>query len=120
MGTGLSIVRALVLALGVLLFLGGVLVAASGGAGAFAGGFWLLVTGGVLIIAVAIERTRYRSLQAEHSGEPPGPGGGETRDAPLERGFQRTDEIFEDPTTRRHMRVWVNGSTGERRYRAED
>ncbi len=117
---GLSILRLLLFGLGALLFVMGLLVAVAGGPEALIGAFWLLVSGGVLVIAVLIERMRYRSEHAERFGDPPGPGGGESGDAPMQPGFRRTDEVFEDPTSRRRMRVWLSESTGERRYRAED
>jgi hypothetical protein len=31
-------------------------------------------------------------------------------------GWQRTEEVFVDPTTDRRMRVWIDPSGGERRY----
>jgi hypothetical protein len=31
-------------------------------------------------------------------------------------GWQRTDEVFIDPTTERRMRVWVDPSDGSRHY----
>jgi hypothetical protein len=34
-------------------------------------------------------------------------------------GWQRTDEIFADPTTNRRMRVWVDPVDGSRHYVAE-
>jgi hypothetical protein len=37
----------------------------------------------------------------------------------MEPRFRRTDEFFEDPTSRQRMRVWLDPVTGERRYRAE-
>jgi hypothetical protein len=115
---GLGIVRALLAFVGALMLLGGLLVTVGGGPGAV-GGLWLVVTGGVLLVAVALERLRYRSEQADRSGEPPGPGGGESPEAAMEPRFRRTDEFFEDPTSRRRMRVWQDPKTGERRYRAE-
>jgi len=116
---GLGIVRIALLAVGGLLLLGGLaLVVLAGPAGAV-GGLGAIVSGGVLLVAVAMERLRYRSEQAERMAAPPGPGGGEEPDAPLERRFQSTDEVFEDPTSRERMRVWLDPATGERRYRAE-
>ena len=53
------------------------------------------------------------------AGAAPGPGGGESLDTPMEPRFRRTDELFEDPSSRRTMRVWLDPATGERRYRAE-
>jgi hypothetical protein len=34
-------------------------------------------------------------------------------------GWQRTDEVFVDPTTDRRMRVWVDPRDGSRHYVAE-
>jgi hypothetical protein len=34
-------------------------------------------------------------------------------------GWQRTDEVFVDPTTDRRMRVWVDPIDGSRHYVAE-
>jgi hypothetical protein len=34
-------------------------------------------------------------------------------------GWQRTDEVFVDPTTGRRMRVWLDPAGGARRYVAE-
>lgn len=31
-------------------------------------------------------------------------------------GFQKTDEVFVDPTTGNRQRVWYNAQTGERSY----
>jgi hypothetical protein len=118
MSTGLGIVRVLMALVGALMLLGGLALVVSGVPGA-AAGLWLVITGGVVLLAVALERLRYRSEQADHLGAPPGPGGGESLDAPMEPRFRRTDELFEDPTSRRRMRVWLDPATGERRYRAE-
>ena len=118
MSTGLGIVRLLVAFFGALGLIAGLLVIVAGGPEAFAG-LWLIVTGGVLLLAVAFERQRYRSEQAERAGAMPGPGGGEDLDRPMEPRFRRTDEFFEDPTSRQRMRVWLDPATGERRYRAE-
>ena len=118
MSAGLGVVRVLMAFVGALMLLGGLAVIVSGVPGA-AGGLWLVVTGGILLLAVALERVRYRSEQADRLGATPGPGGGENPDAPMEPRFRRTDEFFEDPTSRRRMRVWLDPTTGERRYRAE-
>ena len=118
--TGLGIVRILLLVVGAVLLFGGLAAVLVGGIEGAVGGIWLVVSGSVLLLAVAYERTRYRSETAERRADPPGPGGGETVDGPLEPRFRRTDEVFEDPTTRRRMRVWLDASSGERRYRAED
>ena len=34
--------------------------------------------------------------------------------------WQRTDEVFRDPTTRRFMRVWVDPKDGSRHYVPEE
>lgn len=77
----------------------------------------LLISGVVLILAVLIEVTRYRSQYAEGAGLKPGPGGGEP-ELPEPR-FRPTEEVFVDPTSQRRMRVYVDSRTGERRYVAE-
>ena len=118
MSTGLGIVRLLLAFFGALGLIGGLAVIVAGGPEAFAG-LWLIVTGGVLLLAVAFERHRYRSELAERVGALPGPSGGEDLDRPMEPRFRRTDEFFEDPTSRQRMRVWLDPVTGERRYRAE-
>jgi len=75
--------------------------------------------GGFLVVAVAVERQRYRSEAAERSNAQPGPGGGERTGEMLEPRFRTTAEAFIDPTTGHRMRVLVDPATGERRYVAE-
>lgn len=116
---GVAMVRVLLGGLGALFILGGIAVAAvapTDGGGLFAG-LWLFVPGAVLIAAVLLERTRYRSLEAERTGSEHGPGGGEP--APVEPRFRRTEETFVDPTSGTTMRVFSDPLTGERRYVAE-
>lgn len=117
-GSG-GIGRGLVIVFGVLLAIGGLASVVAGGTAAVAG-LWLVVVGLVLVVAAMVERFRYRSEVAERSGLPVGPGGGEPQGERLDPRFERTDEIFVDPTSRRRMRVWLDRPTGERRYRAED
>jgi hypothetical protein len=74
--------------------------------------------GAFLVIAVAIERSRYRSDAAEKSNAAPGPGGGEPGGA-IEPRFRLTSEVFIDPTSGHRMRVLVDPASGERRYVAE-
>ena len=100
-----------------LILLGGLGAIAIGG-GAAVSGLWLVIAGAVILVALAIERNRYRSEAAERSFEAVGPGGGEPPGR-LEPRFQRTDETFVDPTTGVTMRVFVDGRSGERRYVAE-
>jgi hypothetical protein len=115
--TGTIVVRVVVGAIGALMLLAGLgLVFLSPIAG-FGGGFWLIIFGGILLIGVVIETSRYRSEAAELANLPPGPGGGEP--SPTEPRFRITDEVFIDPTSNRRMRVYLDARTGERRYVAE-
>jgi hypothetical protein len=82
-------------------------------------GLWWVLFGAVLVVAVALERNRYRSEAAELSHAPAGPGGGEAAGATIEPRFRPTAEVFVDPSTGRQMRVLADPSTGERRYVAE-
>lgn len=82
------------------------------------GGLWLVIMGGLGLIAVAFERTRYRSEASERSWDFVGGAGGD--DGPLDSRFRRTDERFVDPTTRQRLRVWADPATGERRYRPDE
>lgn len=111
--------RLLVLAIGLLLAMGGLASVAVGGAST-AAGVWGVLVGLVLIVAAIVERARYRSDEADRTAAPPGPGGGEPTGPALEPRFLPTDERFEDPTSRRRMRVWLDPRSGERRYVAED
>ena len=107
--------RVLVGSLGVLCFLGGFGMAAATEPGdSLAPALFLFIPGTVMMAAVILERTRYRSLHAERTGDIHGPGGGEPA-APEPR-FQPTDERFVDPTTHVAMRVWMDPASGERRY----
>jgi hypothetical protein len=116
-GMGL-VVRATIVLIGLALMLAG-LVAIGSVPDVGAGGLWWVFIGGVLVVAVAAERQRYRSAAAEHGGQPAGPGGGETPGAPVEPRFRPTAEVFLDPTSGHRMRVLVDPATGERRYVAE-
>ena len=109
--------RVLVGIVAVLMLIGGLALIATG-VGAGVSGLWLTVVGAVLLVALAIERNRYRSEATEHGSEPIGPGGGEPA-GPLEPRFQRTEETFVDPTTGHRMQVFVDPRTGERRYVAQ-
>ena len=109
--------RVLVAGGSVLLFLAGIAALALGGADGIPG-LWAVVLGGAGIIAITLERRRYRSETAERSGHPPGPGGGEDAGS-LEPRFRRTEEAFVDPTSGKLMRVYVDARTGERRYVAQ-
>lgn len=113
-----TLIRGVILGAGAILTLAGFGVISLGGASAFAG-LWLVVTGGVLLVAGLLERNRYRSEAAERAMEASGPGGGETV-GQVDARFRPTDEVFVDPTTQRRMRVLLDARTGERRYVAED
>jgi hypothetical protein len=115
---GVAIARGLIGALGALMILGAIALAATPvTTGDRIGALFMAVPGLILVAGVLLERTRYRSLHAELTGDGHGPGGGETG-RPDGR-FRATDERFLDPTTQVAMRVWVDPATGERRYVAE-
>ena len=82
-------------------------------------GIWTTVVGAAILIALVVERNRYRSDTADRAFDTVGPGGGEPA-APLDPRFRSTPETFVDPTTNRRMRVFVDSRNGERRYVAED
>lgn len=85
--------------------MGGVVALVAGIAalvGGDTGGMFLIVMGLTALLVFVFEQGRYRSEAAA-----PGPP------------FQRTDEAFVDPTTRKRTRVYVNPNTGERRYHVE-
>lgn len=108
-------IRVVVGVLGGLLMIGGLIGLT---AGARADGLWAAIAGGVVLVAVVLERARYRSEAAEHSDGASGPGGGEPSmpAAP----FRPTDELFVDPTSGKRLRVYLDPATGERRYYAEE
>jgi hypothetical protein len=108
--------RIVVAVVAVLVLIGGMAMLTFGPTGI--SGLWLVVSAAVVLVALAIERNRYRSEDAERSFEATGPGGGEPAGS-LEPRFRRTDETFVDPTTGATMRVFLDGRTGERRYVAE-
>ena len=118
MTTGSIVVRVIIGAFGVMLFVAGLAVAVGAAPiGIFVGGGPLIIGGAILVIGVLLESGRYRSQAAERSKLSAGPGGGET--GPLEPRFAPTSELFIDPTSNRRMRVYVDATTGERRYVAE-
>ena len=112
------IVRAAFVVLGLVLMLAGIVAIREIPEVGASGLIWVFA-GGVLVVAVAAERQRYRSGSAERAGHMAGPGGGETADAAVEGRFRPTAEVFVDPTTGHRMRVLVDPATGERRYVAE-
>jgi hypothetical protein len=111
---GVTLIRLALGGLGALMLLGGIAVAAAGPGGGVVAALVLFVPGAVLLAGVILERTRYRSLAAERSGDGHGPGGGET--ASPDGRFRPTDERFIDPTSGVPMRVFVDPRSGERRY----
>jgi hypothetical protein len=82
-------------------------------------GLQMVAFGALVVVAVAIERNRYRSAAAERTNEATGPGGGEPKGAGLDPRFRPTAEVFIDPTTNQRMRVVIDPASGERRYVAE-
>lgn len=106
--------RVLAGAVGVLMMVGGLVGVA---AGAWPAGIWGVVAGAVVVLAVVLERSRYRSEATEREPGSIGPGGGEPT-MPVAP-FRPTGEVFLDPTSGHQLRVYINPATGERRYFAE-
>jgi hypothetical protein len=79
----------------------------------------MVPVGSAILIALLLERPRYRSVDSDLRNAPGGPGGGEPVGA-LPAGFRATAEVFVDPTSGRLMRVFLQPATGDRRYVAED
>jgi hypothetical protein len=120
MSTGLGAARVVILLLGLTMLVAGLaLIGVAGGPGTVAG-FWLAATGLVVMVAALIERIRYRSEATDRSGLPAGRAGGEPHGARLDPRFQRSDEVFVDPTSGQRMRVWLDRDSGERRYVPEE
>lgn len=113
-----TVVRGILVVVGLVQLLGGFAIIVGGSADA-PSGLWLMAVGGFLLVIPFLERARYRSEATEHGASAVGPGGGETPDSPLEPRFRPTDEKFVDPTSGHRMRVLVDPRTGERRYVAE-
>ena len=94
-------------ALRVLVGIGGALLMAAGLIGLIAGVgptgslVWVIGLGAAGVLIATFEQVRYRD-GASHGA-----------------GLRPTDEVFDDPTTGRRMRVWSDPSTGEREYRPE-
>ena len=72
------------------------------------GAVWLLIASAAVLLVALYEQDRYRG----HAEDGPRSGQGPGR-------YQRTDEVFDDPTTGRRLRVWFDPATGERRYLPE-
>ena len=114
-----ALVRGTLVVTGVLIMLAGLAVITTLPGGDPISGLELVAFGALFVVAVAIERQRYRSEAAERSNGATGPGGGEPTGAALDPRFRPTTELFFDPTTGKRMRVLVDPKTGERRYLAE-
>jgi hypothetical protein len=110
-------------ALGLVGGLGFVLALAVIVAGEPVGAAWLLIVSAVLLLIALYEQARYHGHGEGAPAPPPGtpswaPPGAASAGAGPGR-YQRTDEVFEDPTTGRRLRVWFDPVTGERRYLPE-
>jgi hypothetical protein len=113
-----AVVRIFLVVVGAFLIFAGLVVALPGAIGEPAGLVWVF-WGVLIIVAVALERQRYRSEVAERANAASGPGGGEAPGDPVEPRFRPTNEVFIDPTSGHRMRVLVDPASGERRYVAE-
>lgn len=112
-------------ALGIAGGLGFVIALAVIAAGEPVGAAWLLIASAAVILVALYEQTRYRGHDeggaaptppGAPGGAPPRTGSGETQGMGR---YQRTDEVFDDPTTGRRLRVWFDPASGERRYLPE-
>jgi hypothetical protein len=65
---------------------------------------WVWIALGVLAAVVIV------GLAARRYGERPGP----------QPGWEPTDEVFNDPSTGRFIRVWIEPADGTRHYVPED
>jgi hypothetical protein len=90
---------------GVLFVLGG-LVAIVAGVQSAGGGLWMVALGCVGIVVALLERVRYRPDEARPLAAAAGR-------------FEPTDEVFVDPTTGQRTRVFLDRTSGERRYEPE-
>jgi len=116
---GISLARLLVLIAGLAIAAFGLyLIALPGGPGTVVG-IYTVLGGLAIVVGALIERMRYRSEAGDRAGAPSGRAGGEPPGTALDPRFQRTDEVFTDPTSGHVMRVWLDPTNGERRYVAE-
>ncbi len=110
-------------ALGLVGGLGFVLALAVIVAGEPVGAAWLLIVSAALLLVALYEQARYHGHGDGAAQPPPGsPSWGQPGAPAAGAGpgrYQRTDEVFEDPTTGRRLRVWFDPVTGERRYLPE-
>ncbi len=111
---GVTLTRAALGVFGGLMFAAGLALAFTGGPDTFLAAAFMLVGGATLVLVAVLEVNRYRSEAADSGRLPSPPSGGEP--ALPEPRFQRTEEVFVDPTTHRRMRVFSDPRTGERRY----
>ena len=107
--------RVVLVAFGIALIVLGLVVLVEGGRGSVTGSLFLFVPGIVCLIVPWFERLRYRSNDHDRANPPVSPGGGEPTGPPEPR-FQRTGEVFIDPTSGLRMRVFVDPGSGDRRY----
>lgn len=98
-----NVLRWVLGSLGVVVLMGAIAAVA---VGQVPGALPFAVAAAVLVIAAAYEHGRYRAAGEDGGGRPGA-------------GFQRTEEVFNDPTTGRRVRVWYDRSSGRRDYRDE-
>ena len=101
--------RVVVAAGATLILLAGLAVIAIGGLPGL-NGLWLVGTGAVGLVAVALERTRYRSEEAERRGQEPGFADRRGSSTALLGPRRR----FVDPPTAVGS-AWIDPASGERR-----
>jgi hypothetical protein len=107
--------RVVLVVFGIALVFLGLVVLAEGERGSVTGSLFLIVPGLVCLVVPWFERLRYRSNDHDRANPSVGPAGGEPTGPPEPR-FQRTDEVFIDPTSGLRMRVFLDPRSGDRRY----
>ena len=93
----MRIVRAIGIAVGLLIMAGGLLALFSGGV---APAVVFTLEGAVIVLGVLFERVTYKAIEARR----PGPG------------WTRTPERFIDDASGKFVTVYVQPATGERKY----
>jgi hypothetical protein len=93
-----TVLRAILLVLGVLAIVAALIVAVMGGPVPAVA--WLAIIGAMLFVGIVFERDRYKPATPDH----PGPG------------WVATDERFVDPDSGKEVTVYYQPSSGERRY----
>jgi hypothetical protein len=88
--------RSILIAIGALAFLCGAVALYAGVDAAWVGVFW----GAIVVLSLVFERVRYKPIERSAPGS----------------GWTKTQERFIDDKTGEAVTVWVDPSSGERKY----